>query len=268
MQSMTALFRGVDTPQRIGEVPFDSGSVGSSIDVSPDEREIFLSVESGDRTTRIVAVDLASAESRSIAKLPSPVRALHASPYGPGELLAVLRGSDERSSSRSGAVRIETRTGSVHPLPSSTSRAQWKQVAWWGRGHVLGIEARPVPADENGAHGGRAMWADLAAGTVHPITSVPARSVGGSPDGRWAVLADADRDVWIVHVPSGERRLLAGVGREEVSRVEPNPSFTPDGRGVLMKSDRFGSGEIVLTQLPDFTALPLPYERAARRRQN
>lgn len=267
MQSMMAVFRGVERPQRVADLPAETGSEGRQIGVSPQEREVFLAFGSGEPSPRLLAVDLASGGIRQITDLPAPAVDLRVSPYEDGRLLAVL-GAGDGSAARSGAVRIDGATGSVHPLPTTSGQGRWRHLSWWGRGHVLGIEERPAGSGAAGSRVRRAVSADLTSDSVRTLDSVPARSVGGSPDGRRIVIADLDGDVWLTDLPSGERRLLAGVGRDEVTGVEPDPSFTPDGRGVLMKSDRFGPTELVLAQLPDFTALPLPYERSARRRRN
>ena len=245
----------------------ETGSGDAQIGVSPDEREVFLATGSGEPSARLLGVDLASGEIRGITDLPAAAVDLCVSPYEDGGLLVRVGASDDPSG-RSRAVRIERATGTVHALPTTSDRGRWRHLAWWGRGHVLGIEERAAGSGADDARVRRAVSAELTSGSVRTLDSVPARSVGGSPDGRRVVIADTDGDVWVVHLPRGERRLLAGVGRDEVTGVDPDPCFSPDGRGVLMQSDRFGPTELVLAQLPEFTALPLPYERSARRRRN
>lgn len=267
MQSMTAVFRGVDRPQRVASLPVETRVSAVHLGVSPEEREVYLAADSGSASSRVIAVDLASGETREITELPAPVLDLQVSPYEDGTLLMLLGASTDKAL-RSGAVRIDGSNGSMHSLPTASNQGRWRHLSWWGRGHVLGIEERPAKPGAGGSPVRRAVSAEIAPGSVRLLDSVPAHSIGGSPDGRRIVMADADGDVWVVDRPTGERRLLAGVGRDEVTDVDPDPSFTPDGRGVLMKSDRFGPTELLLAQLPDFTALPLPYERSVRRRRN
>jgi oligogalacturonide lyase len=100
--------------------------------------------------------------------------------------------------------------------------------------------------------------ADLATGTPTVHAQFRAWHTHGSPDGQWIVADDFDRNLWLIKVATGERRLLTQGHLGKGFATHPHPSFTPDGKGVVFTSSRSGVESVFLVDLPAFESLPLP----------
>ena len=84
---------------------------------------------------------------------------------------------------------------------------------------------------------------------VDPIylqDSRPPNAFSWSPDGRWiAYLAgDAESDIAIVNIETGETRILASS-----SARDTNPDWSPDGTRIAFASNRNGQDEIFVVRL-------------------
>ena len=78
----------------------------------------------------------------------------------------------------------------------------------------------------------------------------------GSPDGKWILGDDFDRNLWLIHPPTGERRLLTGGHLDGEMRPHPHASFTPDSRAVVFNSGKFGKEDVMIVELPPWDNLP------------
>lgn len=84
----------------------------------------------------------------------------------------------------------------------------------------------------------------------------PAWHVHGSSDRRWIMGDDFERNIWLIHPGRRERRLLSAGHMANDIKVHPHGSFTPDNRGVLINSSRFGRYDLLLIVRPRFEHLP------------
>jgi Tol biopolymer transport system component len=53
-----------------------------------------------------------------------------------------------------------------------------------------------------------------------------------------------------------ERRLLTQGHKGEGCKTHPHASFTPDGKGIVFSSSRFGTEDIFLVDIPEWKSLP------------
>ncbi len=67
---------------------------------------------------------------------------------------------------------------------------------------------------------------------------------------------DFERNIWLIHPGRRERRLLSAGHMANHIKVHPHGSFTPDNRGVLINSSRFGRYDLLLIVRPRFEHLP------------
>jgi hypothetical protein len=67
---------------------------------------------------------------------------------------------------------------------------------------------------------------------------------------------DSERTIWIINPYSGERRLLAQGDTTEGIERRPRASFTADSRGVIYQSTHLGKEVIMVTEIPEWDALP------------
>ena len=68
---------------------------------------------------------------------------------------------------------------------------------------------------------------------------------------------DFDRNLWLIRVATGERRLLTQGHNRSSFNSHPHASFTPNGGGIVFTSSKFGSKDILLVQIPEWDSLPL-----------
>jgi len=59
--------------------------------------------------------------------------------------------------------------------------------------------------------------------------------VNGSPDGRWAVGDDFDRNLWLIDRHTDEMRLLS-TGHKPTAADHPHPTFSPDSTRIEIQS--------------------------------
>jgi oligogalacturonide lyase len=99
--------------------------------------------------------------------------------------------------------------------------------------------------------------ADLAKGELTLHSQYPAWHTHGSPDGRWIMGDDFDRNLWLIEAATGERRLLTQGHQCEGGTNHPHASFTPDSRSIVFTSSRGGADDIYLVDLPEWKSLPI-----------
>ena len=87
------------------------------------------------------------------------------------------------------------------------------------------------------------------------LSQYPAWHTHGSPDGRWALGDDFERNLWLIQVSSGERKLLMQDYDSGRWNTHPHASFTPDSRGLIFNCSKNGSAEIFYIALPAWEAL-------------
>jgi oligogalacturonide lyase len=125
---------------------------------------------------------------------------------------------------------------------------------WWGADRAI---FTVWPYDEERTrkpHG--ILSADLATGTPRIHTQYPAWHTHGSPDLKWAVGDDFDRNLWLVKADTSERRLLTQGHLSKGFDTHPHASFTPDNKGIVFSSSRNGAEDIFLVDMPEWESLP------------
>ena len=144
---------------------------------------------------------------------------------------------------------IQNNEKDPRPLYKETYGEWVTHEVWWGGDQVV---FTVWPYDEEHTrkpHG--ILSADLATGQPTLHSQYRAWHVHGSPDGRWIVGDDFDRNIWLVRVETGERRLLTQGHLGEGCKTHPHPSFTSDSKGIVFNSSRNGNEDIFLVEIPD-----------------
>ncbi len=98
----------------------------------------------------------------------------------------------------------------------------------------------------------------MARPTLH--AQYPAWHTHGSPDAKWVLGDDFDRNIWLIKADTNERRLLTQGHLGKGFDTHPHASFTPDNKAVVFTSSRSGAENILMAELPDWDALP-PMEK-------
>jgi len=85
---------------------------------------------------------------------------------------------------------------------------------------------------------------------------MPAWHTHGSPNKRWVMGDDFDRSIWLIDPKSRDRRLLTQGHKRAPLASHPHGSFTPDSKGIVFNSDKFGAPDILVVELPEWESLP------------
>lgn len=127
---------------------------------------------------------------------------------------------------------------------------------WWGGDRAVFTIWPYDEEHKRKPHG--VVSVNLATGkpTVH--AQFPAWHTHGSPDGKWLVADDFERNIWLIKTETGERRLLTQGHLGKGFDTHPHPSFTPDSKAVIFTSSRNGSERVFMVEIPAWDSLPLP----------
>ncbi len=228
---------------------------GLSLDA--DEKVLYTGAElEKDKKWALVAVDLQTGVWRILTELDFLIGHVQANPFQSGVVMFCHEtGGDAPQRTwvlKNGATRPE-------PFYKETYGEWVTHEVWWRPDRAI---FTIWPYDEEHTqkpHG--ILSADLKTGKPVLHSQYRAWHTHGSPDGKWAMGDDFDRNIWLVRVETGERRLLTQGHLGKGCKTHPHGSFTPDGKGIVFNSSRNGSENIFLAELPDdFETLPLAEE--------
>ncbi len=149
---------------------------------------------------------------------------------------------------------LDAEERSFRPLYESPSKEWITHEVWWGPERVTFTIWPYDEAHKQQAHG--VCWTDIREGERNVLCQYPAWHTDASPDGRWALGDDFDRNLWLIDAVSGERRLLTQGHTSGEHKTHPHASFTPDSRGIVFNSSRNGTADVFLVMLPDWKNLP------------
>lgn len=252
--SVSRVFRNQNGAQKIGA--FDGLAAHHPISMSLDADECALYVGitlKENEQWGIAALDLSSRTWRVVAKVGFRVGHIQANPIRPG----IVMFCHETGGDAPQRMWVVNRDSSgLRPFYKETYEEWVTHEVWWGADRALFTVWPYDEVHRQKPHG--VMSADLATGTPTLHSELPAWHTHGSPDGRWAVADDFDRNLWLIRVDTGERRLLVRGVLGPGCETHPHPSFTPDSKAVVFNSSRFGTDRILLAELPAWENLPLP----------
>lgn len=167
-----------------------------------------------------------------------------------------------------GAVMFCWETGGDAPQRTwiadgkSPARPAYKEVddewvtheAWWGPGRII-FTIWPYD-DKHKALPHGVACCNLNDGRRTLLAQYPAWHTHGSPDGRWALGDDFQRNIWLIDANTLERRLLTQGHLGPGCKTHPHASFTPDSRAIVLNSSRSGNDDILYVPLPEWESLP------------
>jgi oligogalacturonide lyase len=160
---------------------------------------------------------------------------------------------------------VDAKMGAARPVYREVNNEWVTHEVWWGRDRVI-FTVWPYDDEHKRLPHGVA-WTDLGSGQRNVLAQYPAWHAHGSPDGRWALGDDFERNIWLIHVATGERRLLTQGHLGGKWKTHPHASFTPDSRAIVLNSSRSGSEDILLVPLPQWESLPSAVESETRTRE-
>jgi len=129
--------------------------------------------------------------------------------------------------------------------------------SWWKKNEII-FTVWPFDATHKRLPHG--IFSALAeSGEAKEYARYPAWHTHASPDGRWIVGDDFQRNIWLIRADSRQRRLLSHGHLSDGHKTHPHPSFTPDSQSVVFNSSRDGHPDIFMIAIPsDLENLPKP----------
>lgn len=153
-------------------------------------------------------------------------------------------------------------SGEHAPFYASRTKEWVTHEVWWGEDRALFTIWPYDDVRRAQPHGIAAV--DLSGGNRRILARYPVWHTHGSPDGNWVLGDDFDRNLWLIHVDAGERRLLTQGHTSGDFKTHPHASFSPDSAGILFNSSRDGSEDIFYVPLPEWDSLSrMPVEEPA-----
>lgn len=201
----------------------------------------------------LTALDLATGQWRRVIELDFRIGHVQANPITSG----VIMFCHETGGDAPQRMWVVNADGSgLKPFYKETYGEWVTHEVWWGADRAI---FTVWPYDEERTrkpHG--IISADLATGAPKIHTQYKAWHTHGSPDLRWAVGDDFDRNLWLVKAATNERRLLTQGHLGKGFDTHPHASFTLDNKAVVFSSSKNGSEDIFLVELPEWESLPKP----------
>ena len=249
--SVNQVFRGVSQPVRLGDrATICENAHGLTIDA--DEKTLYAAAcFEKEKRWGIVAFDIPSGQWHKVCEVDFKTGHVQANPFVPGQLMFCWETGGE-APQRMWAVKADG--SDLRPFFKET-RGEWvTHEVWWGSDRAIFTVWPYDEEHEKQPHG--ILSADLASGTPAVHNQYNAWHTHGSPDGKWAVGDDFDRNLWLIQISTGERRLLTQGHLTPGGTNHPHPSFTPDNKAVIFTSSLHGQDDVFLVEIPKWEILP------------
>lgn len=244
-------FRGEGAPVHLGSLPAEylQSLGGLSVDAAGDAVYLGVLLEAEKRWG---VAAWSPAGWRTVTEVDFKVGHVQACPDTPG---AVLFCWETGGDAPQRTWFVDAASGTARPAYPEVDNEWVTHETWWGPHRILYTIWPYDDAHKALPHG--VAWTDLRDGKRHVLAQYPAWHTHGSPDGRWALGDDFDRNLWLIDRTTLERRLLTQGHEGGGIKVHPHASFTPDSRAVVLNSSRPGVESIYLVPIPEFQSLPL-----------
>jgi len=253
VMDVAAAFQGEADAHQLAMLPVEVASLEGGISADVGGRALYFGgvLEAGVEWC-LAALDLREGGARLVAPLDFQIGNVQANPYVSGEVMFC----HETGGDAPKRIWFVDDNADGAPRPFyETSFEEWvTHEVWWGSERAVFTIWPHDEAREALPHG--VAWADKNEGALNILHRFRAWHTHGSPDGRWVMADDFDRNIWLLRVDTGERRLWTQGHQAEGMETHPNPSFTPDSQGLVFTSSQPGSDTIMLAELPQWTSLP------------
>ncbi|MCB9769120.1 MAG: PD40 domain-containing protein [Candidatus Omnitrophica bacterium] len=250
----------VDTPQsvdlprtRISGLPKGIDGIGE-MTIDCDEDRLYCRTEiEKDKRWGIFALDIASGEWKKVTECDFQIGHIQANPYVPGLIMFCWETGGDAPQRM---WRVHADGTDKRPFYKETYNEWVTHEVWWKPDRAV---FTIWPYDEEHLekpHG--VASADLETGELTIHSQYRAWHTHGSPDGKWLMGDDFDRNLWLIDATSGERRLLTQGHLGKKCTTHPHASFTPDSQSIVFASSHGGNDDIYLVDLPEWETLPKP----------
>ncbi|MBN2308999.1 MAG: hypothetical protein JXR94_08520 [Candidatus Hydrogenedentes bacterium] len=247
-------FDGTPKVEALGHFDGLDGLHPISMSLDADERRVYFGATfEPDASWGIVALDLDAGGYSTVVRVNFRVGHIQANPITPG-LIMFCHETGGDAPQRMWVVRVDG--SELGPFYKETYDEWVTHEVWWGADRAIFTVWPYDDAHRRQPHG--VISADLATGAATEHSRFPAWHVHGSPDRHWAVADDQQRNIWLIRIDTGERRLLTQGHNGEGFGTHPHPSFTPDGAAVVFNSSRNQTEDIFLVDIPEWDSLPEP----------
>lgn len=248
-------FHGRGAPKRVGQLPDACLNITGTVTVDADLSAFYCGgVIRENEAWGIFAIDLTAGEGRMLAETDFQVGHFQANPFTPGSLMFCQEtggDADQR------IWHMHVNRPEPAPLYKETYGEWVTHEVWWSAERIIFTIWPYDKAHKEAPHG--VATADIHAGpqgSMKILSQYPAWHTHGSPDGNWALGDDFERNLWLIQVASGERKLLMQGYDTGTWKTHPHASFTPDSRGIVLNASKNDAAEIFYIPLPDWEALP------------
>lgn len=247
-------FRRVAAPRKVVDLPRKLLRVdgGLSLDSKGDWLYVGGVLEE-DKKWTIVALDIARESWQMVTEVDFRVGHIQANP----SITRIIMFCHETGGDAPQRTWVVNARGTgLRPFYKETYNEWVTHECWWGGTKAL-FTIWPYD-DEHTQKPHGAAGADLANGKLVIYSQMPAWHIHGSPDGKWIVVDDNDRNLWLIDAQTNERRLLTQGHLAEGFKNHPHPSFTPDSKSVIFTSSRNHAEHVFMAEIPEWSSLPLP----------
>ncbi|MDI6451663.1 oligogalacturonate lyase family protein [Anaerobaca lacustris] len=228
--------------RRVVDLP-ENTQLHGTLTVDSDGRTMYLSVQRGD-TWALLALDTEQGHFRTIREVEFRVGHCQAHPTISGLIMYCWETGGD-SPQRMWIVRAD---GSDNgPFYEETYDEWVTHEVWWGADKAL-FTIWPKNEEMLGKPHGIA-WVALGDRSLHILDQKKYWHVGGDAAGEWAVGDTFGGQLFLVHAPTGQARLLTQGHRPKGATVHPHPCFSPDGSSVLFCSERNGNWDVCLVRV-------------------
>ena len=236
---------------KVAVLPDEVNGVLGGISLDADETTLYTGIErEPDKKWALIGLELDTGKWRTVVDLDFQIGHLQANPVRSG-LIMFCHETGGDAPQRTWVVRSDG--SGLRPLYKETYNEWVTHEVWWGEDRVI---FTIWPYDEERAqkpHG--VLSVDLETGTPTLHSQYRAWHTHGAPGGAWAMGDDFERNIWLIKVKSGERRLLTQGHLGKGCKTHPHASFTPDAKAIVFNSSRNGHENIFMVEIPDWDTL-------------
>ena len=245
-------FRGKVKPRDVASLPAHAVRMegGISLDSKADLLYAGALLEEGKKWA-LLALDVSSGQWRTVKELDFQIGHVQANP----SISRVILFCHETGGDAPQRIWMVNANGTLlRPFYKETYNEWVTHEVWWGGVRALFTIWPYDDEHKKKPHG--VCGADMATGKLTIYSQFPAWHTHGSPDGKWIVADDFERNLWLIKPDTHERRLLTQGHLGKGFDTHPHPSFTPDSKSVVFTSSRSGAEHIFMVDLPAWESLP------------
>lgn len=238
--------------QTVGSLPDEVVGLAGGMFLDASEPIVYVGVvKEADARWALMACSMEDGSWRTVCDLDFQIGHVQANPTKSGEVMFC----HETGGDAPQRMWMVDESGEPRPAYKETYDEWVTHEVWWGSDDAV---FTIWPYDEKrlaSPHG--IVSVNVRDGKVTHHSQYRAWHTHGSEDKQWIVGDDFDRNLWLIRVSDGDRRLLTQGHNSEGFNTHPHMSFTPDGKSIVFGSSRTGSHSVFLVDLPkDFTSLP------------